>query len=139
MTTLAVAEDIKRFWFGNELLQNMNNMLEIEKRMSIWFSSSSAEFDSIQRNNSTLLSDDTVNSWDGADGLLSQIILYDQFPRLIFRGTSRAFSFDSKAIAAATTIYNDSTLLNSYSAIELFFLLEYVYSIPSNLIIKKWD
>jgi len=53
MTTLAVAEDIKRFWFGNELLQNMNNMLEIEKRMSIWFSSSSAEFDSIQRNNST--------------------------------------------------------------------------------------
>ena len=122
MTTLAVAEDIKRFWFGNELLQNMNNMLEIEKRMSIWFSSSSAEFDSIQRNNSTLLSDDTVTSWDGADGLLSKIILYDQFPRLIFRGTSRAFSFDSKAIAAATTIYNDSTLLNSYSAIELFFI-----------------
>ena len=104
MTTLAVAEDIKRFWFGNELLQNMNNMLEIEKRMSIWFSSSSAEFDSIQRNNSTLLSDDTVTSWDGADGLLSKIILYDQFPRLIFRGTSRAFSFDSKAIAAATTM-----------------------------------
>ena len=69
-----------------------------------------------------LLSDDTVTSWDGADGLLSKIILYDQFPRLIFRGTSRAFSFDSKAIAAATTIYNDSTLLNSYSAIELFFI-----------------
>lgn len=120
--TLAVAVDVKRFWFGNELNQNMNNLQEIEKRMSIWFSGASAEFDSVQRNHKTLLSDDTVTSWDGTDGLLAKIILYDQFPRLIFRGTKDAFSFDSKAITAATAIYNDSTLLNSYSAIELLFI-----------------
>ena len=123
MTIFALAAEVKRFWFGDELYQNMNNLQEIENRMPIWFSSASAEFDNVQRNHAALLSDDAVTTaWDGVDGLLAKIILFDQFPRLIYRGTKKAFSFDSKAIAAATAICNDSILLASYSAIELFFV-----------------
>ena len=123
MTNFEVAADVKRFWFGDELYQNMNNLQEIENRMSIWFNGASAEFDNIQRNHAALLTDDALTtSWDGAEGLLAKIILFDQFPRLIYRGTKKAFSFDSKAIAAATVIYNDSILLTSYSAIELLFI-----------------
>lgn len=38
---------------------------------------------------------------DTADGCLTLVILTDQFPRNLYRGTDRAFSCDAKAIAVA--------------------------------------
>lgn len=43
-----------------------------------------------------------LTSWEGgADGLLALCILLDQVPRNIFRGTSRAFATDAKALELA--------------------------------------
>lgn len=115
--------DVVRFWFGDILLADMNNLNEIENRMPIWFGGASQQFDDIQRMHSHLLYNDTlIDSWDGTTGLLARIILYDQFPRLIFRGKKEAFHFDPKAIDSAMTIVENSNLCSSFSAIELFFV-----------------
>ena len=43
-----------------------------------------------------------LDSWaDSADGSLALVILLDQVPRNIFRGTARAFATDAKALSIA--------------------------------------
>ncbi|HCK32596.1 MAG: hypothetical protein CMH32_04340 [Micavibrio sp.] len=39
--------------------------------------------------------------WETPEGCLAYIILFDQFPRNMFRGTAKAFATDAKALACA--------------------------------------
>src|SRR6185503_6274143 len=46
-----------------------------------------------------------LNAWlDDAESCLALVILLDQFPRNLFRGTARAFASDDRARACARTI-----------------------------------
>jgi len=52
-----------------------------------------------------LAMNDIYNGWgDSADGCLALIILFDQFPRNMFRNTPRMFASDYKALEIANTV-----------------------------------
>ncbi|MBW4649168.1 MAG: DUF924 domain-containing protein [Kastovskya adunca ATA6-11-RM4] len=91
--------EILNFWFGSPESE------EYGKRRQFWFTKS-AEFDEEVR--SRFLSDyeqaasGQLDDWkDSPLSCLALIILLDQFPRNMFRGTAKAFVTDPQALAAA--------------------------------------
>jgi uncharacterized protein (DUF924 family) len=89
-------DEILQFWFG------VGSEEEHERR---WFAQD-AGFDQACRNG--FLADHEratrgeLDSWKAEpSSALALILLLDQFPRNIFRGTPRAFATDSKALATA--------------------------------------
>ena len=98
------ARSIREFWFGSLPL----SADALERRMSFWFGGDS-EAEARQRDAQirtrfgALLAraaGGQLASWsDGPRGRLSLIILLDQFPRNIFRGSARAFAYDTQALA----------------------------------------
>jgi uncharacterized protein (DUF924 family) len=94
-------EDILQFWFDScNLTDSRLNSLEyIQDRMKLWFARANHSFEACQRLNAELVtsvSELNPGNWSNqnAISLLAKIILYDQFPRCIWRGTSRAFAYD---------------------------------------------
>jgi len=98
------ARQIREFWFGRQPLTAQR----LEERMALWFGTDSAEtqaewdeeirrrfLDSIEQ-----AARGELDTWaDGPRRRLSLILLLDQFPRNVFRGTARAFAYDDKALA----------------------------------------
>src|SRR5260370_35294276 len=89
-------EEILEFWFG---------AADGTDRQKVWFAPDPA-FD--QACTSAFLADHEhaaggdLDGWmDAPSGALALILLLDQFPRNMFRGTARAFATDTKAQAAA--------------------------------------
>ena len=87
------------FWFGPA------GSPEFGKPRDAWFSKSS-EFDDAIRTRFLDLqleaADGKMQPWQAApDSLLALILVLDQFPRNLFRGSSRAFATDAQAQAAA--------------------------------------
>src|SRR5262245_28607316 len=83
------AEEVLRFWFGQE-----------PKR---WFEKN-ATFDAEIRSRFLPLYEQLSSNADWLSGprdCLARIIVLDQFPRNMFRGTPRAFAADPLALAAA--------------------------------------
>ena len=100
------ARALRDFWFGPLPLSQP----QLESRMQFWFADSgSAELAmrdaAIRERFAALLERAAVgelDSWaDGPRRRLSLIVLFDQFPRNIFRGTARAFAFDARALQLA--------------------------------------
>ena len=92
---MKTAKDILEFWFGTTATPNE------EKRKSWYFST--PEFDQlIQEQFEPLLSlaeQGRLTDWQKKPlQRLALIILCDQFPRNIYRGTKKAFSYDSIAL-----------------------------------------
>jgi uncharacterized protein (DUF924 family) len=93
--------DIHNFWFG-EL--DDRGMASPEHRR-LWFTAS-AEFDQtlagrFGRRVEQALSGALAGWAERDDGLVALVLLLDQFPRNIFRGTPRAFAGDPRALALA--------------------------------------
>lgn len=87
------AQDVLDFWF-------------VETSPVQWFQVS-ADFDDLLRERFLTVYHYAVNglfeSWtQNADSALALILLFDQFPRNMFRGTARAYATDAQARAAAT-------------------------------------
>ena len=83
------AEDVLRFWFGQD-----------PKR---WFEKNAA-FDAEIRTRFLPLYEELSSKADWlsqARDCLARVIVLDQFPRNMFRGTARAFAADPLALAAA--------------------------------------
>lgn len=100
------ARSVREFWFG----QRPRSAEALERRMLFWFGGESHELsrqrdEQIRARFGALLeraAGGQLASWsDGPRGRLSLIILLDQFPRNIFRGTARAFAYDTQALALA--------------------------------------
>jgi uncharacterized protein (DUF924 family) len=91
----SLAPDVLRFWFGEAA--------EYGKSHQRWFEKNDA-FDAeirsrFERLHYTLSSN---RDWlDDARACLARIIVLDQFPRNMFRGTPRAFASDALALEAA--------------------------------------
>jgi uncharacterized protein (DUF924 family) len=98
---LAQIEEIHQFWFACLDEQGMSPA----EQNALWFKSSQ-ETDQLCRERFGSLVDTAINGglqdWEASDrGLIALIILLDQFPRNIHRGTPRAFSGDARALALA--------------------------------------
>ncbi len=102
------ARKVRDFWFGKTPLSAEH----LPRRMKLWFGDVSAE---VQRHVDDTLRERfgqlVVRAFDGelaqwADGprrRLSLILLLDQFPRNIYRGTAQAFGGDEQALSLALT------------------------------------
>jgi uncharacterized protein (DUF924 family)/GNAT superfamily N-acetyltransferase len=93
------AKSLLDFWFGPE------DDPDRERHREIWFKSTE-EFDAALRRE--FLADyeaaavEELASWEGSpEGVLALVLLLDQVPRNIFRGTPRAYATDAAARVAA--------------------------------------
>lgn len=98
------ARNVREFWFGALPLSAQ----QLQQRMRFWFGSEPtplrSERDKAIRNRFGELLEcagrGELASWaDGPRRRLSLVILLDQFPRNIYRGSARAFAFDTQALA----------------------------------------
>ena len=96
------ALDVRRFWFGRLPLKADG----VSERLALWYGSGAAE----QRADELLLTRfgelieraaaGRLAAWaDSPRRRLSLILLLDQFPRHVHRGTERAFATDREALA----------------------------------------
>ncbi len=87
------------FWFG------AIGSTEYARPREAWFKKSDAFDDTIRARFLDLhrqAADGQLQAWQAApDSLLALIVVLDQFPRNLFRGSSRAFATDAQALAAA--------------------------------------
>jgi len=94
------ARGIREFWFGRQPL----SAEAMNRRMRFWFGSEGVQQrdEQIRVRFGALLeraAHGKLQAWaDGPRRRLSLIILLDQFPRHIFRGTARAFACDDQAL-----------------------------------------
>jgi uncharacterized protein (DUF924 family) len=98
------ALSVREFWFGHERLSAES----LSRRMRIWFAEDGP--DERERRDAEIstrfgelfarAASGELDTWaDGPRRRLSLIILLDQFPRHMFRGTARAFECDDRALA----------------------------------------
>lgn len=128
MSELASVEKILEFWFGVEYSTNydiLNDVDYIKARFSVWFGRASPDFEAAQQQNAHLLYDLNAadEEWLSPKGYLARLILYDQFPRSVYRGTPRAFAFDHTAAELAKTIVNQGWYLSDMCAVERLFVV----------------
>lgn len=102
------ARKVREFWFGKAPL----SADQLPRRMQLWFGAGPAELrrhvDEALRSRFAHLVDQALagelDPWaDGPRRRLSLILLLDQFPRNIHRGTARAFAGDERALSLTLT------------------------------------
>ena len=92
---MSLTTDVLNFWFGDaDLSQNM-------EQREIWFRST-PEFDAAIKENfldayEQAAKNELDQLMETAEGSLALIILMDQFPRNLFRGSAQSFATDMKA------------------------------------------
>lgn len=101
------AHDVRKYWFGGVPVPAD----ELAERMQLWFGSAGAPEEQRVRDEDMrtrfgalvdLAARGELTSWaDSPRRRLSLILLLDQFPRHIYRGTRRAFAADEKALSLA--------------------------------------
>jgi len=98
------ARSVREFWFGHQ----SPTAESLNRRMRFWFGGEPSELRArrdatIRQRFAGLLeraAAGELDAWaDGPRRRLSLIILLDQFPRQIYRGSARAFAYDGKALA----------------------------------------
>jgi uncharacterized protein (DUF924 family) len=94
---------IIRFWFGDDPQKSASDTAY----QQLWWSKQDAIDQQIrQRFEATVLlaAEGALRKWEStASGLLALIILTDQFPRNIYRGTAKSFEYDRLALAWCLT------------------------------------
>ena len=93
------AKDVLEFWFRDAT----SSPEALERRGAVWFSADPAFDRECATRFGVLLEDATVGVLDGwaetSPGRLALVILFDQMPRNIHRGTPAAFAHDARAAA----------------------------------------
>jgi uncharacterized protein (DUF924 family) len=90
---------VRDYWFGRGRL----SAEALARRMDLWFCAGNAQHDEEIRTRFGGLLEraaaGALAAWaDGPRRRLSLIVLLDQFPRHMFRGTARAFDYDAQAL-----------------------------------------
>ncbi|HYB65669.1 MAG TPA: DUF924 family protein [Steroidobacteraceae bacterium] len=98
------ARAVREYWFGTQPL----SAEALERRMDFWFGPEGEQRDAEIRTRFGALLERAaageLSAWaDGPRRRLSLIVLLDQFPRNMFRGTARAFEYDAQALTLALT------------------------------------
>lgn len=93
-------QEVLSFWFGS-----LNKGLPDEEHQTLWFRGSANDDADIKKQFATVLPAaiaGELDEWkETPQGRLALIILLDQFPRNIFRGSALAFAYDAAALNAA--------------------------------------
>ena len=96
------AEQVLRYWFGN-----LDNQLSKQSQSVLWYQATpiidqeiSLQFGHLYHQ---ALSQPFTDWLDNARGSLALVVLLDQLPRNMYRGTAQAFSTDSQALETAKT------------------------------------
>lgn len=96
-------EAIIEFWLGDA----SSSAEELKRRSRVWFSADPKLDQEIELRFGTLLGNEAAevyDSWQATPrGRLALIILFDQFPRNIHRGTADAYAYDEKALDLSQT------------------------------------
>ena len=89
------------FWFADA----GDDAAAVQERNRVWFTSDPAFDEEIRRRFAALVESaqsDELKAWpQSAAGSLALVVICDQFPRNIYRGTPRAFALDPYALALA--------------------------------------
>ena len=125
-------QEILCYWFGEHWADKnkLNTVEYIQSRMPLWFGRASPVFDDVQLQNadlidyiSLLVDGNSVSSesnlegdWSSPEGLLATIVVLDQFPRSVYRGTAKAFVADSLVLLAAKQLLQISELPTTASS-----------------------
>lgn len=128
------ARKIREFWFGRLPLIPE----ELEQRMQLWFGQGLSESDQDEWDESIKTQFEPLvrqailgelTAWaDGPRRRLSLILLLDQFPRNLYRGTARAFSGDEQALALALSGMNSGADAALDPVERIFFYLPLEHS-----------
>ena len=91
-------EEVLEFWFADSAESDE----KFKQRMGTWFTNSD-DFDQVVKERfesavAVAASDEMAHLESDKRGVLALIIVLDQFPRNIYRGTPRAFAYDDKAL-----------------------------------------
>ncbi|MDP8934125.1 MAG: DUF924 domain-containing protein [Cyanobacteriota bacterium] len=119
-------QEVLDFWFGR------SNSPEFGKVQKKWFEKD-ADFDAEVRSGFLqqyeLAASGQLDSWhDSPESCLALILLLDQFPRNMFRGTPQAFATDSKALATAEYAVNNKFDRELLTVQKLFVYLPFEHS-----------
>lgn len=128
---METADAIHEFWFGT----NADDVKAADQKKKLWWSKDTAIDDIIaQRFEKTTLAtvDGSLSSWKSTSrGLLAFILLTDQFPRNMYRGTSNAFAYDHIALQLCKQALEQGVdqLLRTIERVFVYLPLEHSESI----------
>ena len=121
-------EKILQFWFAD----TANDPARAAARNEFWFKSSSATDTLIREQFSPAIeaaARGELAAWaDTPRSALALVLLLDQFPRNIWRGTARAFAHDPQALTAAQRAVAFEYLRQLMPVEQAFLLLPYQHS-----------
>lgn len=118
-------DEVLKFWFADAA----ESPAATEQRNELWFKSDKA----LDKQIWELFGDSVVDAANGRyagwsespEGQLALILLLDQFPRNIFRGTAEAFRYDSQALALSQQGISTGQLAGLSVPEQAFFLMPY--------------
>ena len=117
-------KDVLDFWFGDR--SRLNDKEFLLSRMKSWYGGP-PEFEHAQRENTELMDaalrgELVDDSWRTPAGLLAQIILADQFPRMVYKASAQAFSGGAVALSAAHKIIENNWFVSELLPAERLFV-----------------
>lgn len=121
------ATEVHEFWFANAL----DSTLAAQARAGVWFDSDPSFDDEIRKRFEPLPYQALTGELDGwlldPKHALSLVIVLDQFPRNLYRGSKRSFEFDRAAHAAATLVIGRGfdEILDPIEAVFLYLPFEH--------------
>ncbi len=125
---MAHPDDVLDFWFADSL----ESPAATEARTSFWFGSDPATDSLIWELYADVVADaggGHYDDWlDTARGRLALIIVLDQFPRNIFRGTAEVYRYDPTVIRLAQAGVALGQLAGLSVPEQAFFLMPYQYA-----------
>ena len=119
---------LHRFWFGD----NIDTYQTYEERFPFWFRGPQSFDQEIQTRFESwipMAASGELSNWEQQPhGALALIILQDQFPRNIYRGTEKAFAYDANALRIATKVVDSGMDLELELVERLFVYLPFEHS-----------
>lgn len=121
------SEDILDFWFGTAT----DNLTVAQRQSKLWWSKSDELDRQIRERFEPLLltmaKEETACFSETAGGRLAQVILFDQFPRNMYRGTPAAFATDPLAqkLALSALSEGDESQLRPIERVFLYMPLNH--------------
>ena len=105
-------EKILEFWLGSK------DKSDFKHKPEIWFKNSNETDDLIKSLFSSILQESEEGSLDhweqSSNGALALIILFDQISKKIYRGTSKMFCNDAKALQIAENLIKKENKLKKF-------------------------
>ncbi len=121
-------DSVLTFWFGSgQTVQDINN----DKKKVWWNKNEEIDREISDRFRALVnaVADSELDHWrESAKGLLASIICTDQFPRNIYRGSSKSFSFDSVGLELAQQIVATGADLELTTIQRVFAYLPFEHS-----------